>query len=127
AVIGIQAMNRPSSPAAVVWQATDPTTGVFAKGPPVDRGWGAELTVWMNNVPPDKACSRKVKGTMGERGVNDPDNPYMEFAGWWGTDNYDPHEAIPGSTSIDVANIYRLDFVDHDGHPLVSVHAPKTG
>ena len=55
------------------------------------------------------------------------ENPFIEFAGWWGTDHYDPHEAIPGSTSIDVANIYQLDFVDRDMNTLVSIHAPKTG
>jgi hypothetical protein len=127
AVLGVQAMNRPAEPAAVVWQATDPTTGVSAKVQLVDRGWGTELTFWMDNVPPDRQCGVKVKARMGYEGHNDLKNPFMEFAGWWGTDHYDPHEAIPGSTSIDVANIYQLDFVDRDMNTLVSIHAPKTG
>jgi hypothetical protein len=104
----------------VAWSATDPNTGIRADVRLIARSWGTEFKVWMFNVPSDKLCRMRV---VARTGYKEHAQPYREVAGWWAT-SHAPDEMIPGSTSIEVANIYYLEFLDADDNMLVQVHAP---
>jgi hypothetical protein len=121
-VVTYQALNGPAGNdhETVTWSATNSATGAHADVELSHRPWGTHVNIWMANMPSGKHCKLVVQARSGYRNVD----TYKEVAGWWGTDAYDPREAIPGATSIDLADIYQLEFVDDNGNVMVDMHRP---
>jgi hypothetical protein len=94
----------------VMWSAVDPVSGVNAKVQLTERSWGTDIKVWMSDVPGTKECRLVVKAKYG---YHDKPDPYVEIAGWW-TSRHSSTDDIPGSTSIDLASIYKLEIMDGD-------------
>ncbi|SDC64715.1 anti-sigma factor family protein [Actinokineospora iranica] len=115
-VLGYQALRVPTAPqpVAVSWSATDAASGVRADVDLTDRAWGTEVAIRLHDVPPGKPCKLVVRDRHGNR----------EIAGWWDT-GYAQGERIPGSTSIDLAKIARLEVITDDDIVLVDVPAPS--
>jgi hypothetical protein len=125
AVSGIVTYQALRSPAGtdhetVTWSATNSVTGAHADVELSHRPWGTHVNIWMANMPSGRHCKLVVQARSGYRNVDS----YREVAGWWGTDAYDPREAIPGATSIDLADISQLEFVDDSGNVMVDMHRP---
>jgi hypothetical protein len=95
---------------SVMWTAVDPDSGVNAKVQLTERSWGTDIKLWMSDVPGTKECRLVVKAKYG---YHDKPEPYIEIAGWW-TSRHSPTDDIPGSTSIDLASIYKLEIMDGD-------------
>ncbi|SER58054.1 anti-sigma factor family protein [Actinokineospora terrae] len=104
--------NQP--PLTVSWSATDQASGVRADVDLTDRAWGTEVKIRLHDVPPGKPCKLVVRGRDG----------YREVAGWWAT-SYGQGESIPGSTSIDLTRISRVQVVTDDDIVLVDVPPPS--
>lgn len=110
-VLGVQALwGSDSSDHTVTWTAEDPNSGVQAQIQLTERSWGTDIKVWMSDVPGSKECRLVV---MAKNGYRDRADPYVEIAGWW-TSSHRPNDDIPGSTSIDLASIRRLEIMDGD-------------
>jgi hypothetical protein len=107
--------------AGATWSATNPANGISAHARLIERDWGTEIQVRMSNVPAYRGCKLVVRARNGYRASSG----YAETAGWWES-GHDPAEEIPASTSIDLADIYTLEFVDGDKQLLVSIHAPQS-
>ncbi|WP_436501418.1 anti-sigma factor family protein [Actinokineospora sp. HUAS TT18] len=101
-------------PGTVSWSATDQGSGVSAEVELADRPWGTEVKITLHDVPPGKPCKLVVRDRDG----------YKETAGWWST-SWVAGEAIPGSTSIDLAHIAKVEVVTDKDRVLVSVDAPS--
>ncbi|PPK64377.1 zf-HC2 domain-containing protein [Actinokineospora auranticolor] len=101
-------------PYSVSWSGTDPASGVRADLDLTDRDWGTEVRIRLHDVPAGKPCKLIVRGRDG----------YFEVAGWWAT-GYRQGEAVPGSTSITLARISRIQVQNDDGDVLVEVPAPS--
>jgi hypothetical protein len=120
-IVGYQALTGlEAEHQTVTWSATNPATGAHADVELSHRSWGTQLKVWMSNIPTGRNCKLVVRAKSGYRNMAE----YKETAGWWGTDAYDPHEEIPTATSIDMADIYTLQFVDNNDEVLVDLHRP---
>ncbi|GAA3055559.1 anti-sigma factor family protein [Actinokineospora globicatena] len=109
----LRAEDRPG-PVMVSWSATDPASGVRADVDLTDRAWGTEVKIRLHDVPPGKPCKLLVRGRDG----------YREVAGWWAT-SYGQGESIPGSTSIDLTRISRIQVLTDDDVVLVDVPPPS--
>ncbi|GAA3009874.1 anti-sigma factor family protein [Actinokineospora diospyrosa] len=101
-------------PVMVSWSATDPASGVRADIDLTDRAWGTEVKIRLHDVPPGKPCKLVVRGRDG----------YPEVAGWWAT-SYGEGESIPGSTSINLTRISRVQVMTDDDIVLVDIPAPS--
>lgn len=99
-----------SSERSVTWEANDPNSGVHAQIQLTEKSWGTDIKVWMSEVPGSKECRLVVMAKDGYRSRVDP---YVEIAGWW-TSGHSAADDIPGSTSIDLASIRRLEIMDGD-------------
>ena len=111
-ILTYEGLSGPTTPQAhtVTWSAVDPVSGIHADAQLTERPWGTDIKVSMSNVSGSKKCRLVVKAKYGYR---DRTDPYAETAGWWiYGDNTDDN--IPGSTSIDLASIYRLEIMDGD-------------
>jgi hypothetical protein len=96
----------------VAWTAVDPTTGVHGRVELTRRGWGTELKLSMEDVPAGKKiCHMIVYGRDGRQ----------EVAGQWSAGAYTALRAAPGSTSIQLADIERIE-VTAGGGLLVGIH-----
>ena len=113
-VLGYQAMTRPSAPAAVTWSAQDPTSGMHADAQLINRAWGTEVRLRLDESPSGKPCKLVVRDRNGGR----------EVAGWWSS-GYDTKDVIPGSTSMGITDIARLQIVTDDDKVLVDIPAPS--
>ncbi|HET9143742.1 zf-HC2 domain-containing protein [Actinophytocola sp.] len=103
----------------LVWSASNPETGVRAEARLVAHDWGTEIQIRMYNVPPGESCRLVVwaKGVSG----------YRETAGWWATPPGQPephHPEIPGSTSIALSMISKLEVMSEDSVLLVGIQRP---
>jgi hypothetical protein len=106
-------------PEGTVWTATNAETGVHAEARMVARDWGTEIQIRMFNVPPGASCRLVVwaKGVSG----------YRETAGWWATppgESAREHPEIPGSTSITLPMISKLEVMDEDSVLMVGLQRP---
>ncbi|MBM7772819.1 hypothetical protein JOD54_003023 [Actinokineospora baliensis] len=101
-------------PTMVSWSATDPASGVRADIDLTDRAWGTEVKIRLHDVPPGKPCKLVVRGRDG----------YPEIAGWWAT-SYGEGDQIPGSTSINLTRISRVQVMTDDNVVLVDIPAPS--
>jgi anti-sigma factor RsiW len=121
AILGYTALQQdPPAAQAVTWSATNPVNGIKAEVKLTPTDWGTDVRVWMSNVPPGKECKLVV---MARNGYHDTAG-YREVAGWWKT-GHEGKPGVPGSTSIDLDMIYKLQFIDDDDIQLVDIHAPQ--
>jgi hypothetical protein len=102
----------------VTWSAVDPNSGVHADVQLTERSWGTDIKVWMSDVSGSKECRLVV---MARDGYRDKPGKYVEIAGWW-TSSHSKDDDIPGSTSIDLASINRLEIMDGD-NMLVGINS----
>lgn len=114
-VLGYQAMTRSSTPVAqsVTWSADDPASGMHADAQLIDRAWGTEVRLRLDESPSGKPCKLVVRDRNGGR----------EVAGWWSS-GYDTKDIIPGSTSMGITDISHLQIVTDDDKVLVDIPAP---
>jgi len=99
--------------APTAWTAVDPTTGVHGRVELTKRGWGTELKLSMEDVPAGKKiCHMIVYGRDGRQ----------EVAGQWSAGAYTALRSAPGSTSIQLADIDRIE-VTAGGGVLVGIHS----
>ncbi|RSM85446.1 anti-sigma factor [Kibdelosporangium aridum] len=96
------------------WTAVDPTTGVHGRVDLTNRAWGTEVKVSMQDVPAGrKICHLVVYGRDGSQ----------EVAGKWTAGYYREVDAIPGSSSIKLKDIDRVEVVAGGG-VLVGMQSP---
>lgn len=99
-------------PGPIAWTAVDPTTGVHGRVELTKRGWGTELKLSMEDVPAGKKiCHMIVYGRDGSQ----------EIAGQWSAGSYSALRSAPGSTSIQLADIDRVEVIAGGGL-LVGIH-----
>ncbi|MEV4318408.1 zf-HC2 domain-containing protein [Actinocrispum sp. NPDC049592] len=99
--------------APVTWTATDPATGVTGKIDLIRRGWGTELHLSMESVPEGrKLCDMRVYRRDGT----------SEIAGQWTAGTYKNLRSAPGSTSIPISDIDRIE-ITAGGGVLVGIRA----
>jgi hypothetical protein len=97
----------------VSWTAVDPATGVSGRVDLIKRGWGTEVHLSMDDVPAGrKLCHMIVYGRDGSK----------EIAGQWTAGNYRSLKSAPGSTSIQLNDIDRIE-VTAGGGLLVGIHS----
>ncbi|HEU5469010.1 MAG TPA: zf-HC2 domain-containing protein [Actinophytocola sp.] len=121
-IIAYEALSAPRVQHAegIVWAGTNPENGVHAEARMITRDWGTEIQISMANVPPGASCRLVVwaKGVSG----------YKETAGWWAIPTGDepdlPHAEIPGSTSIALSMISKIEVVSEDSELLIGIHRP---
>jgi hypothetical protein len=98
----------------VTWTAVDPATGVSGRVELISRGWGTEVKVSMKDVPEGRRiCHLVVYGRDGSQ----------EVAGKWTSGYYREVKSIPGSSSIRLNDIDRVEVVAAGG-VLVGMHSP---
>jgi hypothetical protein len=114
-VLGYQAMTRPAAQAvqSVTWSAQDPSSGMHADAQLINHAWGTEVRLRLDESPSGKPCKLVVRDRSGGR----------EVAGWWSS-GYDTKDIIPGSTSLVISDISRLQIVTDDDLVLVDIPAP---
>lgn len=91
------------SPGVSTWRSTDAAGGIDTVARLADQPWGTEIRVWMDDLPPELTCRLVVYPRTGA----------AETAGWWST-NYESRLMVPGSTSIPLSQIDRIDVVRSD-------------
>jgi anti-sigma factor RsiW len=117
--IGGVVMFQPPPPQAVIaapvtWTADDPTTGVHGSVDLVNRAWGTEVRLSMDGVPPGhKICHLIVYSRDGA----------SEVAGKWTAGYYKAITSVPGSTSIKLADIERIEVIAGSGL-LIGIPTP---
>ncbi|ONI70345.1 hypothetical protein ALI144C_47620 [Actinosynnema sp. ALI-1.44] len=98
----------------VTWSAIDPTTGVRGRVELTGRAWGTEMKVSMEDIPAGrKICHLVVHSRDGS----------SEVAGKWTAGYYRKVSAIPGSSSIKLGDIDRVEVMAGGG-VLVGMHSP---
>jgi hypothetical protein len=98
----------------VTWSAVDPATGVSGRVELISRGWGTEVQVSMKDIPEGrKICHLVVYGRDGSQ----------EVAGKWTAGYYREVRSIPGSSSIRLTDIDRVEVIAAGG-VLVGMHSP---
>lgn len=114
-VLGYQALTSPAPQAAqsVTWSAQDPVSGMHADAQLIDHAWGTEVRLRLDESPEGKPCKLVVRDRNGDR----------EVAGWWSS-HYRMQDVIPGSTSMGISDISRLQIVTDDDKVLVDIPAP---
>ncbi|MBP2323714.1 hypothetical protein JOF56_004099 [Kibdelosporangium banguiense] len=106
--------NTDTAISPVTWTAVDPTTGVHGRVELTSRGWGTEVKVSMQDVPAGrKICHLVVYGRDGTQ----------EVAGKWTAGYYREVRSIPGSSSIRLKDIDRVEVIAAGG-VLVGMHSP---
>jgi hypothetical protein len=111
--LGGFAFLEPSEPAdtsvtasPVSWSAVDPVTGVHGRVDLIKRGWGTEVHLSMEQVPSGrKLCHLIVYSRDGN----------SEIAGQWSAGTYNQIRSAPGSTSIQLGDIERIEVVAGGG------------
>lgn len=117
-IVAYETLRGPvTGPSEVTWSASNPRNGVRADARMIERAWGTEIQIMMDNVPAGESC-RLVVWAKGANG-------YRETAGWWATPAEHPEGEIPASTSIDLSMIYKLEVVAADTTLLVDIHRPS--
>ena len=115
AVYAAVGRDNPPAPAArfsaaATWNATDPSTHVWASAAVIPKGWGTQFELKLGGLPSGITCHLVVHGTGGR----------SETAGTWAS-GYTPSTLVPAATSISPADITGLDVVDGSGSTLVQV------
>jgi hypothetical protein len=98
----------------VTWTGVDPATGVSGRVELTSRGWGTEIKVSMKDIPEGrKICHLVIHGRDGSE----------EVAGKWTAGFYKEIKSVPGSSSIRLDEIDRVEVVAAGG-VLVGMHSP---
>jgi hypothetical protein len=98
----------------VTWTAVDPSTGVRGRVELISRGWGTQVTVSMQDVPAGrKICHLVVYSRDGDQ----------EVVGKWTAGYYREVRSVPGSSSIALGDIDRVEVIAAGG-VLVGMHSP---
>jgi hypothetical protein len=98
----------------VTWSAVDPATGVSGRIELISRGWGTEMKLSMKDIPEGrKICHLVIHGRDGS----------SEVAGGWTAGYYREIKSVPGSSSIRLGDIDRVEVVAGGG-VLVGMHSP---
>jgi hypothetical protein len=87
-----------STTTASSW-STSTDTGIKASAALVDRGWGTDIELTMDDLPTGARCRLVVVGSDGR----------IETAGWW-TTGYTTRAEVPASTSIESGAIDRMEI-----------------
>jgi putative zinc finger protein len=103
-------LTHDPSPGVLTWTSTDATGGIDTVARLADQPWGTDIQLWMDDLPPELTCRLVVHPRTGA----------AETAGWWSS-NYQPHLMIPGSTSIPLSQIDRLDVIRSDETVLATL------
>jgi hypothetical protein len=110
--LGGFAFLEPDAPTTTVtaspvsWSAVDPVTGVHGRVDLIKRGWGTEVHLSMEQVPSGrKLCHLIVYSKDGN----------SEIAGQWSAGTYTAIKSAPGSTSIQLTDIERIEVVAGGG------------
>jgi anti-sigma factor RsiW len=101
----------PSETAAATWSTSPTSTGIDATATLSPRGWGTDVDLVMDDLPSRQRCRLVVWSDDGR----------VETAGWW-TTGYSTSAEVPGSTSIDLASIDRMEV--HAGDRVLAVLHP---
>ncbi|MET0134497.1 MAG: zf-HC2 domain-containing protein [Kibdelosporangium sp.] len=116
----VDALPQPNPPTSTsqatpeTWMAFDQATGVTGQVELTRRGWGTEVKLSMRDVPAGrKLCHMVVYSKDGT----------SEEAGKWTAGTYRSVNSIPGSTSIRVADIDRIEVIAGGG-VLVGLRSP---
>jgi hypothetical protein len=98
----------------VTWTGVDPATGVSGRVELTSRGWGTEIKVSMKDIPEGrKICHLIIHSRDGSE----------EVAGKWTAGFYKEIKSVPGSSSIRLNEIDRVEVVAAGG-VLVGMHSP---
>lgn len=103
-------LTRQPTPGVVTWTSTDAAGGIDTVARLADQAWGTDIRLWMDDLPPELTCRLVVHPRTGA----------AETAGWWST-NYQSRLMIPGSTSIPLSEIDRLDVIRSDETVLATL------
>jgi Putative zinc-finger len=88
-----------STTTATTWSTSTGPTGINATASLVDRGWGTDIALTMDDLPARARCRLVVVGSDGR----------IETAGWW-TTGYAAQAEVPASTSIESDAIDRMEI-----------------
>jgi Putative zinc-finger len=88
-----------STTTATTWSTSTGPTGIKATAALVDRGWGTDIQLTMDDLPARARCRLVVVGSDGR----------IETAGWW-TTGYAAQAEVPASTSIESDAIDRMEI-----------------
>jgi len=103
-------LTHQPSPGVLTWMSTDASGGIDTVARLADQPWGTDIRLWMNDLPPELTCRLVVYPRTGA----------TQTAGWWST-NYESHLMIPGSTSIPLSQIDRIDIIRSDKTVLATL------
>ncbi|MFI6834031.1 hypothetical protein ACIBG5_43445 [Kribbella sp. NPDC050241] len=103
-------LTHEPTPGVVTWTSTDAAGGIDTVARLADQAWGTDIRLWMDDLPPELTCRLVVHRRTGA----------AQTAGWWST-NYQSRLMIPGSTSIPLAQIDRLDVIRSDETVLATL------
>lgn len=109
-VASAELLTHQPSPGVETWTSTDAAGGIGAVARLADQPSGTDIRLWMDNLPPELTCRLVVHPRTGA----------AETAGWWST-NYQSHLMIPGSTSIPLSQIDRIDVIRSDETVLATL------
>jgi anti-sigma factor RsiW len=114
AVAGVVVVDRSSDdPVAVTWSTGADAAGIGATAVLADRDWGTDIQLTMDHLPAQERCRLVVVASDGR----------VETAGWWTTTGYAAEAEVPASTSIDVADIDRMEV--RAGDQVLAVLQPS--
>jgi hypothetical protein len=98
-IAGRVVVDDESTTAATTWSTSADTAGIEATAELVDRGWGTDIELTMDDLPARQRCRLVVIGSDGR----------VETAGWW-TTGYAAEAEVPASTSIEGDAIDRMEI-----------------
>jgi hypothetical protein len=104
-------VNDDSTTTATTWSTSADAPGIKATAALVDRGWGTDIELTMDDLPARARCRLVVVGSDGR----------IETAGWW-TTGYAAQAEVPASTSIDSDAIDRMEI--RAGSRVLAVLSP---
>jgi Putative zinc-finger len=87
------------STTTATWSTSTDASGITATADLVDRGWGTDIELTMDDLPARARCRLIVVGSDGR----------IETAGWW-TTGYAAQAEVPASTSIESDAIERMEI-----------------
>jgi Putative zinc-finger len=111
-LLGLQLLP-PQAPGPVhdaTWSATTSASGIDATAQLTSRPWGTGIRLRMQDAEAGQTCQLVVHADSGE----------AETAGWW-TTGPDAGLDVPGSTSIRLSDIDRIDVVRSDNTVLTTL------
>lgn len=111
-LVGRQLLADPASQVAnsVTWSATDGAYGIDTIAHLSTQPWGTDIQLKMEHLSPGQTCMLVVHSRTGQ----------SETAGWWSTGG-GTLASVPGSTSIKLPDIDRVDVVRSDNVVLATL------